>query len=185
MHSNFSHHNSTLQWTALALLVICFAHPQIRAQAPDRKAGAARPESEEITFVFHTISWGMVRGQSARVSVVNPNKPSEQDRLRTISVQALLFDSSGAVIAKSDEIAVPPGAFRSIDFNRDDLPVTNDPGGRIQTRAEVRYKFFSIVDRTQLNNSPSIEIVDNSTGKTAAIWLTIGFFEVTPSGKPQ
>ena len=60
-----------------------------------------------------------------------------------------------------------------------------DVQATLATRAEIRYKFFSIVDRTQLNFSPSIELIDNSTGKTAAIWLTIGFFEVTPPGKPQ
>src|SRR6185295_3582250 len=50
-----------------------------------REAAASGHELEEVGFVFHTISWGMVRGQTARFTVVNPNAP---DRGNTSNGQA-------------------------------------------------------------------------------------------------
>ena len=152
---------------ALALLALCLVQPQASAQ-------------EEVSFVFHTISWGMARGQTTRFSVVNPNEPSERER-RMVLIQVMLFDASGAMIATSDEIAIPPGEFRSVDFNRDDLSLAGDLAGRVQTRAQVRYRSFHLVDRTRaIGFLPSIELIDNSTGRTTAVWVTVGFFEVTP-----
>jgi len=108
----------------------------------------------------------MVRDQTARFTVFNPNEPSERER-REVFVQVTLLDARGAAIAQINEIAIPPGAFRSVDFKRDDLPVA---GGRAQTRAQVRYRTFSIVDRTQLTVFPtSIELIDDATGHTTLL----------------
>jgi len=146
-------HDSQVRRAALALLALCLIQPQVRAQ-------------EEVSLVFHTISWGMVRGQTARFTVFNPNEPSERER-REVFVQVTLLDARGAAIAQSDEIAIPPGAFRSIDFKRDDLPVS---GGRAQTRAQVRYRTFPVVDRTQLTVWPtSIELIDDATDHTTPL----------------
>lgn len=158
---------------ALALLAVFLVQPQARAQ-------------EEVSFVSHTISWGMVHGQTARFSVVNPDEPSERERLRLVFVQVTLFDASGAVIATSDEIAIPPGESRSVDFNRHDLPVSDEPGGRVQTRAQVRYRFFYLIDRTRAIPFPtSLELIDTSTGRTTAVWVTIGFFETVQPRNAQ
>jgi len=146
-------HDSQVRRAALALLALCLIQPQVRAQ-------------EQVSLVFHSISWGMVRGQTARFTVFNPNEPSERER-REVFVQVTLLDARGGAIAQSDEIAIPPGAFRSVDFKRDDLPVS---GGRAQTRAQVRYKTFSIVARTQLTVWPtSIELIDDATGRTTPL----------------
>jgi hypothetical protein len=148
MHSSFSLHISIIRLAALTLLALCLIQPQVRAQ-------------EDVSLVFHSTSWGMVRGQTARFTVFNPNEPSERER-REVFVQVTLLDARGAVIAQSNEIAIPPGVFRSVNFKRDDLPVS---GGRAQTRAQVRYRTFSIVDRTQLTLWPtSIELIDDVTG---------------------
>ena len=154
---------------ALALLAVCLVQPQVRAQ-------------QEASLVFHTTSWGMARGQTGRFSVFNPNEPSERERRRMVLIQVELFDASGAVIARSDEIAIPPGEFRSVDFDRDALPVAGEPGtGRVQARAQVRYRSFYLLDRIKATGFvPSIELIDNSTGRTTAVWVTVGFFEVMP-----
>jgi hypothetical protein len=153
MHSSFSRHISIIRLAALTLLALCLIQPQVRAQ-------------EEVSVVFHTISWGMVRGQTARFTVLNLNEPSERE-MREVFVQVTLLDARGAAIAQSNEIAIPPGSFRSVDFKRDDLPVS---GGRAQTRAQVRYRSFPIVDRTQLTVWPtSIELIDDATGHTTPL----------------
>lgn len=84
-----------------------------------------------------------------------------------VFVQVMLFDASGAVIANSDEITIPPGEFRSVDFSFDDLSLAADLAGRVQTRAQVRYKSFFLVDRTRAIGFPtSIELIDAGTGHT-------------------
>ena len=154
MHGGFSRYISTIRLAALTLLALGFVQTQVRAQ-------------EEVSIVFHTISWGMVRGQTARFTVFNPNEPSDRER-REVFVQVTLVDARGAAIAQSDEIAIPPGAFRSVDFKRADLPVA---GERVQTRAQVGYRSFYLVDRTRaIGFSPaSIELIDDDTGHTTLL----------------
>jgi hypothetical protein len=156
MRADFTRHKSIIRLAALALLAICIVQQQVRAQ-------------EEVSFVFHTISWGMVRGQTARFTIGNPNEPLKTEMTRQVTfVQVMLLDARGAVIAQSDEIAIPPGAFRSVDFKGDDLHVA---GERAQTRAQVRYRSFHLVDRTRaIGFSPiSIELIDDNTGHTALL----------------
>jgi hypothetical protein len=153
MRNGYIHHVSIIRLAALALLALCLIQPPVRAQ-------------EEVSFVFHTISWGMVSGQTVGFNVFNTNEPSEQER-GTVFVQVTLLDARGAAIANSDEIAILPAAFRSVYFNREDLPVA---GVRAQTRAQVRYRFFSIVDRSKLIGFPtSIELIDDATGRATLL----------------
>jgi hypothetical protein len=188
MHSNLIRHHSIIRLAAFVLLVVCFAEQQICVQESEANAATATGghEPDEVTSVLHTTSWGMTGGQKARISVVNPNEPSQQER-RIIFIRVVLFDAGGAVIAESDEVAIPPGEFRSVDFNRDAIPLPGEPGsGRLQTRAQVHYRSFFLVDRTRVVGLPtSTELIDNSTGRTAAVWVTTGFFEVVPSRKPM
>ena len=79
---------------ALALLTLCLIQPDARAQ-------------EEVSLVFHTIRWGMVRGQTTRFSVLNPNQPSEREQRRSVFIQVTLFDADGDVMANSDEYRHP------------------------------------------------------------------------------
>ena len=153
MRDNLVHHSRIIWFAALALIVLSLFQQEARAQ-------------EEVSIVFHTISWGMVRGQTARFTVANPNQPSEQEQ-RTIFFHVTLFDTLGRVIAKSDELAIQPGKFRSIDFKRGDLSLAGEFSGRVQTRAQIRYRSFPIVDRSTLIVFPtSIELIDDYTGQT-------------------
>ena len=76
-----------------------------------------------------------------------------------------VFDGSGNLIAQSPEQVIPPGKFRSFDFNRGALPLAGEPG---TNRAHVRIKPFYNFSSERL--SPvlaSFEIVDDITGRTA------------------
>ncbi len=154
MHNSFSGHISIVRVAAFALLALCLVQPQVRAQ-------------EEVSFVFQTISWGMVSGERVRFTVGNTNEPVNTELTRQITIVVELLDARGAVIAQSDEIAIPPGEFRSVDFKRDDLPLA---GERVQTRAQVRYRSFYLVDRTRAIGFPtSIELINDVTGHTTLL----------------
>jgi hypothetical protein len=156
MRIDFICSSSIIRLSALATLALCLVQPQVRAQ-------------EEVSFVFHSISWGMARGQTARFTIFNPNEPVKTELTRQVSfVEVMLLDARGDVIAQSDEIAIPPGAIRSVDFKRDDLPVA---GERAQTRAQVRYRSFYLVDRTRAIGFPStsIELIDDDTGRSTLL----------------
>ena len=156
MRIGYIHHVSIIRLGALALLVLCLFQPKVRAQ-------------EEVSLVFHTISWGMARGQTARFTIFNPSEPVNTELTRQVTfVEVMLMDARGAVIAQSDEIAIPPGEFRSVDFKRDDLAVAVE---RAQMRAQVRYRSFYLVDRTRAIGFPpaSIELIDNDTGHSTLL----------------
>ena len=135
------------------LLALCLIQTQVGAQ-------------EAVSFIFHTNSWRMARGQTARFSVSHPDVRSDHLAL----IQVTLFDESGVVIGRCEEIAIPPGELRSVDFNYDELFLAGHLADRVRTRAEVRYRSFPIVDRTQLQVWPtSIELIDDATGFTTLV----------------
>ena len=134
------------------------------------------PKSFQVISAGPDRLFGIASGQTVRFTTFIPNDPATTDQTRQVTfVQVMLFDGSGAPIAQSDEIAVPSGEFRSTDFN---LPLT----GRVQIRARVRVRFFSIIDRTPLNATTSIELLDTATGRTTfafpgytgGVWVASG-----------
>lgn len=140
-----------------------------------------------ITGVNH---WavGLIPGQTLRVSVANPNVAAPAvGQGESIRAQVQLYDARGNLIAQSAEMTIPAGQFHSFDFNRNAIPLAGELGtGRVQTRAQVRYRPFQLLDRTRAIGHPaSIELIDNSTGRTTAVWVTVGFFEVVQPQKPQ
>jgi hypothetical protein len=121
------------------------------------------PKSFPVISAGSDRMFGLASGETVRFMTFVPNDPVSTEQTRQVSfVQVLLMDATGTQIAQSDEIAIPPGESRSIDFNRNDLPLT----GRMQIRARVRYRTFSLIDRTQFSATTSIELLDTATGRT-------------------
>ena len=150
----------------LSLLLCCGSFAP-----PVQQAAAAGPEIEEVRFVFHTVSWGMVRGQTARFNVGNLNDLNSRGPMSaTVGCSVALYDAHGNTIAESEQIEIPPGQFRSIDFNRDSLELTGEPDtGRVQTRGEIKVFVHVIHDSSSNADFPSsIELVD-STGHTTLL----------------
>jgi len=111
------------------------------------------------------ILMGLVPGQTLRVTLFNPPASESETQGEPVSGHVKVFDGSGNLIAQSPEQVIPPGEFRSFDFNRDALPLRGEPG---TNRAQTRIKPFFRFESERL--SPvlaSIEIVDASTGRTA------------------
>jgi hypothetical protein len=114
------------------------------------------------------ILMGIVPGQTLRATLLNPRSSGADDMHSRVK----LFDANGSVIAQSAELVIPPGEFRSFDFNRDALSLPGERGtGRLQVRARLE---VSTVDPSSLTTDPgasrllaaSFELIDNSTGHT-------------------
>lgn len=158
-------------------------------------ASAARAQAVPETTLQATIiqdmaTVGLAYGQSLRISVFNPLEPAEpgeDGQKHKMLFAVTLLNADGREIARSDEITLDPGAFHFFDFNRAALPLAGEARtGRVQVRAQVRYRTFQLLDRTPLRGRPtSIELIDNSTGTTTAVWVTIGFFEVKEPASSQ
>lgn len=117
---------------------------------------------------------GLAHGQTLRFSVLNPHEPERTER-RSAPVRARvrLYDAQGNIIAQSEEVIIPPGQFRSFDFNRSEMPLAGEPGtGRLQVRAEIEISSPTFVQADGRAVFPaSLELVDNSTGRTALALL--------------
>jgi len=113
---------------------------------------------------------GFIPGQTLRFSVYNPNVPERGSA--SARVQVRLYDEAGNVLAHSAQVELPPGQFRSIDFNGDGLPARNDPGtGRQQVHISAQFVMSDGSVRISPEHFPiSVEIVDNQTGKTISAY---------------
>jgi hypothetical protein len=132
----------------------------------DDTAGKERivPEGFQIISAGKDSLIGIVPGQTLRVSAMNPFDPSVgDDRKFKMLFAVTVLGADGTVIAESDEITLDPGEFHFFNFKRSDLPVSGEPGGRLQARV----MFNKLKLKTEFPSS--VEIVDESTGKTTVM----------------
>ena len=119
---------------------------------------------------------GIVPGQTLRVSPFNPlssgSEAGSDAQSKSFSGHVKVFDASGNLIAQSADLVMAPGELRYFDIIRDALPLPGEPGtGRLQVLTEAR---ISRTNPVQLENAvevfyrSSYEVIDNSTGRTAA-----------------
>src|SRR5215470_6168154 len=103
---------------------------------------------------------GIARGQTARLNALNTNAISE------FVIDWRFLDSQGRILAQSREPQlIPPGQMRSFDLNADEVNATRDPSSRVQVIAIIR----TIEDPDTIYLHTSLEVLDNSTGKTAVL----------------
>ena len=111
------------------------------------------------------IIMGIVPGQTLRVTLFNPPFSESGAQNEPVGGHVKVFDGSGNLIAQSPEQVIPPGKFRSFDFNRGALPLAGEPG---TNRANVRIKpFYNFRSERLSPVLASFEIVDDITGRTA------------------
>lgn len=132
--------------------------------AEQAAAGQSALGDGSVRFISSSI--GLVSGQTLRISVVNPNAPERGGE--PVRAQTCIYDSTGRLIAKTEETSIPAGQFRSFDFNRDDLPLSGEAGtGRLQLRGVVQVSFSDGSVRTLSKSFPvSMEVIDNRSGST-------------------
>ena len=167
MRLRFIQHSLIARLAACLLLALCLIQSNVRASQPIYTSAAQTTGTFRLTF--NGASLGLAPGQTLRLTALNGNDPGSRGGSEPVHALATLYDAHGSPIAQSAEVEIPAGEFRSIEFDRDDLGLAGEPGtGRVQVRSRIRYRFLAIVDRTQLS-PPSSEILDKSTGMTAAI----------------
>src|SRR5262245_65962475 len=83
-------------------------------------------------------------GDTLRFTAFNPAPAGEVGE--PISMQMRLYNEQGRVIAKSAEVTIPPGEFRTISFKRDELSLAGEPGtGILQVRTVPLWRFTSSI----------------------------------------
>lgn len=141
------------------------------------KETSARQGPYVITGVQHSASelLGLTPGQTLRVTLAHVSGPAVPDQPPpNVRVGVFILDSSGRMIAQSAQVQIPLNEFHSFDFNRAALSLPGEAGtGRLQVRARLvmnvaePYNFTDNPNATSLL-VPSLELIDNSTGRTAA-----------------
>ena len=127
-------------------------------------AGRAYAQEQGRWIEVLSDSWGFARGETTRISVTlrrlaNPQQP-------TVSARIQLLDTEGRVISQSDVIRVEPGHIRFWDAPRDLIPVSGEPRtGRLQVRTRIVVT-TSATDFDLESLMPTIEVIDNITGRT-------------------
>lgn len=122
---------------------------------------------------------GIAPGQTLRFSLFNPlssgSEAVSDAQSKSFSGHVKVFDASGNLIAQSADLIVAPGEFRYFDLNRDALHLPGEPGtGRLQVRLELSFIRINLVQFTV--GIGTSEVIDNSTGRTAAAIQYRSFF---------
>jgi hypothetical protein len=114
---------------------------------------------------------GLIQGETLRYTAFNPSETDSGEPNEPISLRMKLYDKDGAVIAVSPKVVIPPGEFRWIDFNRDELGLSGEPG---TTRAQVRMQpLWGLRANNRLHVSTSLEIINNTSGGTYRFFITV------------
>ena len=113
-------------------------------------------DSEDFPSPF-----GLTRDQTARLTLLNIGETA------VVGPEYRFLDARGNLLAQSaDRIVIFPGQFRSFDFGLPDPP----PGiVDIYGRAQVRAVVSALGGPDTKNLRVSVEVFDNTTGKTSFI----------------
>ena len=159
---NLNCKNSVLRAAAFVLLALSLF------QLP----AGAQLSQPEITRTGATALVGLVPGERLRFTAFNPSTTeSSREHNEPVRMQLKLYDAAGEIIAASPDVVIPPGEFRFVDFNRDDLPIAGEPGTR---RAQVRTQaLWGLRSHDRLQLPTSLEIIDNQTGGSFKFFFTV------------
>jgi hypothetical protein len=125
---------------------------------------SAQESSKHIELLSY--SWGLIPGETARISVTLRRLANPQLPEAPVSARIQLLDTEGGVIAQSDEMRLGPDQIRFWDASRNLIPAAGEPGtGRLQLRTRILITTSS-ADFDPESLMPVIEVIDGITGKT-------------------
>ena len=143
--------------TSLAEIVDGTSNTILVGELPSSSTGGSGVALGDGSVRFLSHSVGMVPGQSLLFSARNLSGDP-------IGLRVKVYDKNGDVIAVSLEVEIPPGEFRTVRFNHDDLAMPEEPG---TSRKEVRMDpFFNFKTSRMSRVLASFEVVDTRTGRT-------------------
>jgi hypothetical protein len=159
MRINFARGKSIKRFGALALVAFSFFQLATGAQSSG--------QSNETIVTGETALVGLASGDMLRFTAFNPAKTESGRPNEPISLRLKLYDARGDVIAESPQIEIPPGEFRSVDFNQDQLGGASAPGERNQVRTTA---LWGVRLGSRFLVSTSLELVESNTG-TSHLWF--------------
>jgi hypothetical protein len=173
--------------TITKLIAITMAVAAIAIIGSSLTAGRARAAGQqdgglqlEMSRSLRHALYGFIPGQSLSCSVANT--PTQEEGGGPVRVQAYIYDSFGKLLSRTDPVEVPEGQFRTLRFNRDELPLAGEPDtGRVQVRAVIQVAFMDGSVRP-FRLPVSIELVDNRTGATIGGSYSTGYVKVSDDG---
>jgi len=119
---------------------------------------------------------GFIRGESIRITVSDPaTEHSDELRNEPARAQVTLFDHLGNQIAQSPEFSIPRGGFHSVEFSRDSIPLSGEPGtGRLEAHPTILLRRLANPHLPSNTVGPigALELVD-SDGRSK-IWIDMG-----------
>ena len=153
---NFTNNSASCK-AMMALIALCLFQVGVSAQSP----------TETETFVNgQPVVVGLVSGEVLRFSAFNPSETDAGKPNEPLSLQLKLYDASGALVATSPKIVIPPGEFRWVEFDRDTLPIAGEPGS---TRAQLRTTpLWGVRQSRPFKVSTSLEIRSNTSSTTGS-----------------
>lgn len=159
MRSNFTRSKSiVIRYSRLVLLVALVA----------LTAGRAKAQSEQPKHLdLLSYSFGIIQGQTARISLMLPRLANPQLPGDTVSARIQVLGTEGEVLVQSGELNVAPGQTRCWDVPRGMLPASRDVGGRRQVRVRMLVTTLS-ADLDLPSVMPTIEVIDDLTGGTVS-----------------
>jgi hypothetical protein len=160
-----------------------------------KSAVSAPPQAPtELPVIVYTSRSliGLTYGQTLRVNALYPDNPADpnRERVRDVRARLSLYDSNAALLAQSAEATILRGEFHSFDFDRAGIPA---PGEAVSGRLQVRVSLeVAVTNPFPVSQDPSttgplvasLELFATDTGRTTAVWVTVGFFEVVPPRRP-
>jgi len=125
----------------------------------------AQTHGKEIDVLSWDFGVGLVRGQTLRITVSDPNQLPANSQAEPTRARVRLLLPDGRTIRESPEFVIPQGGFHFVDFSRADLPVSGDSlTGRVQVLAQGT---LFIRHGQALGSSPvSGEVINEITGET-------------------
>jgi len=138
-----------------AIVLVLAAAAIVWTAWPARQVQAIQ-DSEDFPSPF-----GLARGQTARLTLFNSGDTAVEDP------DYKFVNGHGVILAEfPTETVIPPGQFRYFDFDLPNPPPgTLDFFGRVQLRVAVN----SIGNPDEKDLRASVEVFDNTTGKTGFI----------------
>jgi hypothetical protein len=146
---------------------------------PDCRKPVPDLSTKEFVFGVETPSVGLVRGQTARISVFN------DDPEQPLRAELKLFDAEGNQLAQRG-IVVPPRRFRYMDVNRDDIALPGEsPTGRLQESVSINFTKIATDHEPELPGLTPVPLEIVQDGRDVAIVLLVPAIQKVREAGPR